>query len=203
MPKRTSNYNSWQLEKLLNPETAAAYLSAAISDSPEMFRKALRNVAQARQMAKVAREAGVTRESLYRATSDIGNPTLDTLASVFKVLDLQMIIQPRTPSAVVPAPVPAAKRATYVFVSRQAASLKRTKTRGLSAAAAGQMSFDFTSSTVASPVPAVQQSAGVRNILETAGNSGSKTFLPPYLSNIMLERNYGYPRAFNASEHIT
>ncbi len=67
MPKRTSNYSSWQLEKLTNPETAAAYLSAAISDSPEMFRNALRNVAQARQMARVARDAGVTRESLYRA----------------------------------------------------------------------------------------------------------------------------------------
>jgi len=100
MPKRTSNYNSWQLEKLTNPETAAAYLSAAISDSPEMFRKALRNVAQSRQMAKVAREAGVTRESLYRATSEIGNPTLETLDSVLQVLGLEIeIVVARSASA--------------------------------------------------------------------------------------------------------
>ncbi len=90
MPKRTSNYSSWQLEKLTNPETAAAYLSAAISDSPEMFRNALRNVAQARQMARVARDAGVTRESLYRATSEIGNPTLDTLHSVLSALGIKI-----------------------------------------------------------------------------------------------------------------
>jgi len=95
MPKRTSDYNSWQLAKLTNPETAAAYLSAAISDSPEMFRKALRNVAQSRQMAKVARDAGVTRESLYRATSDVGNPTLDTLDSVLQVLELKLAVVPK------------------------------------------------------------------------------------------------------------
>jgi hypothetical protein len=55
-----------------------------------MFRKALRNVAQARQMARVARDAGVTRESLYRATSEIGNPTLDTLDSVLSAVGIKM-----------------------------------------------------------------------------------------------------------------
>jgi len=94
MPKRTQSYNDWRLEKLKDPETAAAYLTAAIGDSPEMFRKALRNVAQARQMATVAREAGVTRESLYRATSDIGNPTLDTLDQVLGALGLKISFEP-------------------------------------------------------------------------------------------------------------
>jgi probable addiction module antidote protein len=90
MPKRTSAYNSWQLEKLTNPETAAAYLSAAIVDSPEMFRKALRNVAQSRKMSRVARSAGVTRESIYRATSDIGNPTLETLDAVLAAVGIRI-----------------------------------------------------------------------------------------------------------------
>lgn len=98
MPKRTSSYNSWRLEKLANPATAAAYLSAAMSDSPEMFRKALRNVAQSRQMASVARDAGVTRESLYRATSEIGNPTLETLNSVLQALGVKIQIVPKRPA---------------------------------------------------------------------------------------------------------
>ncbi len=93
MPKRTREYNPWRLEKLTNPETAASYLTAAITDSPEMFRKALRNVAQARQMARVARSAGVTRESLYRATSEIGNPTLDTLDAVLTAVGVKIIFR--------------------------------------------------------------------------------------------------------------
>lgn len=64
MPKRTQSYQSWRLSKLADPINAASYLTAAMKDSPDMFRKALRNVAQSRQMAKVARDAGVTRESL-------------------------------------------------------------------------------------------------------------------------------------------
>jgi probable addiction module antidote protein len=90
VPKRTQNYQSWRLSKLANRDTAAAYLSAAMNDSTEMFRKALRIVAQARQMARVAREAGVTRESLYRATSDIGNPTLDTLRPVLRAVGIKI-----------------------------------------------------------------------------------------------------------------
>ncbi len=93
MPKRTQNYQSWRLSKLSDPFNAASYLNAAINDSPEMFLKALRNVAQARRMAKVARDAGVTRESLYRATSEIGNPTLDTFVSILSALRLKFTIE--------------------------------------------------------------------------------------------------------------
>ncbi len=92
MPKRTKSYNSWRLSKLTDPEVAASYVNAAISDSPEMFLKALRNVAQARQMTKVAKTAGVTRENLYRAFSDEGNPTLDTLSSVLRAVGLKLIV---------------------------------------------------------------------------------------------------------------
>jgi probable addiction module antidote protein len=64
-----------------------------------MFRKALRNVAQARQMAKVARKAGVTRESLYRVTSDIGNPTLETLDSVLDALGIKIRFEADVPAS--------------------------------------------------------------------------------------------------------
>jgi probable addiction module antidote protein len=93
MPSRTRPYREALLEALADPVEAAHYLSAAIGDSPDMFLKALRNVAQARHMSKVAKAAGVTRESLYRATSLTGNPTLDTLASVLNALGLQIKIE--------------------------------------------------------------------------------------------------------------
>jgi len=90
MPRRTRDHQSWLIEKLTDPARAAAYLNAAIEDSREMFLEALRDVAQARQMSRVARDAGVTRESLYRATSEIGNPTLDTLDSVLAAIGIKI-----------------------------------------------------------------------------------------------------------------
>ncbi|MGO8814388.1 MAG: addiction module antidote protein [Terriglobia bacterium] len=93
MPKRTRDYRPWLLGKLTHPQTAADYLNEAMNDSPEMFLKALRNIAQARQMATVARQAGVQRESLYRTLSKRGNPRLDTLNAVLRVLGLRIAIQ--------------------------------------------------------------------------------------------------------------
>jgi probable addiction module antidote protein len=69
------------LERLANPEVAKHYLSEAVEESHESFLTALKTVAQARQMAKVARHAGVQRETLYRSLSEGGNPTLDTLSA--------------------------------------------------------------------------------------------------------------------------
>jgi probable addiction module antidote protein len=92
MPKKTRSYRSWQLERLANPKIAADYLNASLKDSSEIFLRALGNVAQARQMAKVARDAGVQRETLYRSLSEQGNPTLDTLSSILKAVGLKIFI---------------------------------------------------------------------------------------------------------------
>jgi probable addiction module antidote protein len=91
MPKKRS-YRGWQLEKLANPERAASYLQNALEDSPEQFLIALGKVAQARQMSRVAAEAGIQRESLYRSLSSSGNPTLNTLMSVLKAVGLRLTI---------------------------------------------------------------------------------------------------------------
>ncbi len=93
MPKRTRDHQSWLIEKLSDADRAASYLTSALEDSPEMFLEALRDVAQAQQMTKVARKAGVTRESLYKLTSITGNPTLDSLHSVLEALDLKIEIR--------------------------------------------------------------------------------------------------------------
>lgn len=92
MPKRTRSYRSWQMEKLADPGRAANYLNAAFRDSSEAFLVALSKVAQAKQMAKVAREAGIQRETLYRSFSKQGNPTLETLSSVLNAVGLRLLV---------------------------------------------------------------------------------------------------------------
>ena len=65
-----------------DPEFAAEYLKAAIEeaeDEPRVLLIALRRIAEARGgLAKVAKAAGIERESLYRALSQRGNPRLST-----------------------------------------------------------------------------------------------------------------------------
>ena len=62
MPKRTSSYHSGLIDRLRNPQAAASYLRAAMEDSREMFLVALRNVAEARQMSKVAERARISAD---------------------------------------------------------------------------------------------------------------------------------------------
>jgi probable addiction module antidote protein len=94
MPKRTSDYHDGLLEELRDPRMAAHYLNAAYEDSPEMFLKALRNVAEARQMSSVARGAGISRESIYRMLSESGNPTYSSLLGILKSVGLRLVAQP-------------------------------------------------------------------------------------------------------------
>src|SRR5271166_5180385 len=94
MTMKTSSYRQSLLTSLLDPVEASAYLNAALEDSPEAFLKALKNVAQARTMANVAREAGIQRETLYRAFSEQGNPTFETLSSVLGALGMKLSIAP-------------------------------------------------------------------------------------------------------------
>jgi probable addiction module antidote protein len=89
VPKRTRPYRARLLERLTRPEDAANYLNAAMGDSRETFLTALKDVAQAHQMARVAKESGLQRETLYRSFSNEGNPTLDTLLSVLSVFKIK------------------------------------------------------------------------------------------------------------------
>jgi len=94
MPKRTRDYREGLLKSLLEPNAAAVYLNAALEDSDEMFLIALRDVAEARQMAKVASDAGLSRESIYRTLSESGNPRYNSLLGILRALDLRLAIEP-------------------------------------------------------------------------------------------------------------
>lgn len=95
MTRKTRPFSDLRQEQLLIAEVASEYLNLAKAQSQEVFLKALRRVAQARQMARVAKEANIQRETLYHALSEIGNPTLLTLTSVLDVLELDFIIKPK------------------------------------------------------------------------------------------------------------
>ena len=81
--------------RLRNPTYAAAYLTAAMEDEePVVYLQALRHVAEAHGMAKVAEASGVPRESVYRALSAKGNPRWTTLAAILRGIGLQLTIAP-------------------------------------------------------------------------------------------------------------
>jgi probable addiction module antidote protein len=95
MPKRTRDHHAWLMEELRDAANAAEYLNEARKESRKDFLKALRNVAEARRMAVVAQDAGVNRESLYRALSEDGNPRLDTYDAVLEAVGLDYSFKPK------------------------------------------------------------------------------------------------------------
>src|SRR5579862_5615160 len=74
---------------------AAEYLKASLEDGdePRVLLIALRHLAQAQGIAKVAKAAGIERESLYRALSARGNPRLSTLVAVTKAVGLRLTVE--------------------------------------------------------------------------------------------------------------
>ena len=85
-------------ELAADPEFAVEYLKAAMAeadekDGKEILLNALRQIAEAHGgMAKVAEASGIPRESLYRALSAKGNPTLSTLLAVLHAVGLKLSI---------------------------------------------------------------------------------------------------------------
>jgi len=78
---------------LQTPADIAAYLDAYLEDgTPEELLGALNTIARSRGMSALARETGISREALYRAFSDNGNPTLDTLLRVMKALGVRLAV---------------------------------------------------------------------------------------------------------------
>jgi probable addiction module antidote protein len=80
-------------EHLRTPEEMAAYLEACLeqADGDAAFvAKALGDIARAKGMSQVARDAGVSRESLYKALSGDRIPSFDTILKVTSALGLRL-----------------------------------------------------------------------------------------------------------------
>jgi probable addiction module antidote protein len=82
-------------EYLDDEETMAEYLTAALEDSnPKVFLAALGDVAKAQGMAEIARNAGLGRESLYKALSAGSHPRYETIHAVLRALGVRLAVQP-------------------------------------------------------------------------------------------------------------
>ena len=89
MPLETIPYDV--AEHLTHPGDQAELIADAVaSGDAAIIRQALNVVARARGMAQIAREAGVTREALYRALSPEGDPRMSTLLGVFGALGVKL-----------------------------------------------------------------------------------------------------------------
>lgn len=76
-----------------NDAVIAEYLSAAAEDAnPEVFVTALGNVAKARGMAQIAKDAGLGRESLYKTLSAGAHPRFETINSVLHALGVKFTV---------------------------------------------------------------------------------------------------------------
>ena len=95
--KTTITHDEFMVKKLRsNPEFAVEYLKAAMEDAdePHVLLIALRHIAEARGgVAKIAKKAGIERESLYRVLSPRGNPRFSTLMAVTKAMGLTLTVE--------------------------------------------------------------------------------------------------------------
>lgn len=80
-------------EQLRTPQEMAAYLDAWFEEAPNDaagIARALGDIARARGMTQVARDAGLSRESLYKALSEDGNPSFATILKVARALGVRL-----------------------------------------------------------------------------------------------------------------
>src|ERR1035438_4158067 len=87
----TTRYNV--PEHLRTPEEMAAYLEACLEEAgggAAFIAKALGDIARAKGMTQVARDAGLSRESLYKALSGERSPGFDTILKVIEALGLSL-----------------------------------------------------------------------------------------------------------------
>ena len=95
MALATTHWDS--AEHLKTEEDIRLYLEACLEDAgddPAFIVHALGVVARARNMSQLARDTGLTREGLYKALSDDGNPSFATVAKVAKALGFRLTVQP-------------------------------------------------------------------------------------------------------------
>jgi probable addiction module antidote protein len=84
-------------QQLRTPEEMAAYLDAWLEEAPDDaagITRALGDMARAKGMSQVARDAGLSRESLYKALSETGNPSFATVLKVARALEVKFHAQP-------------------------------------------------------------------------------------------------------------
>ncbi|MDE0256649.1 MAG: putative addiction module antidote protein [Rhodospirillaceae bacterium] len=92
----TEFFAKWDAaEHLRTREDVQLYLEACAEEDPgdgSLIRAALNDIARAENMSRLAREAGLSREGLYKALSEDGNPTFATVMKITRALGMQLRI---------------------------------------------------------------------------------------------------------------
>ena len=91
-----TNYAPFDAADYLDDEeTIAEYLTAALEDTnPDVFLAAVRDVARARGMTHLARDAGLGRESLYKALAPGAKPRYETVQKLLHALGVKLSAAP-------------------------------------------------------------------------------------------------------------
>lgn len=98
--KKTTTTRFDVAEHLRTPEEMAAYLEACFEeagDDAEFIAKALGDIARAKGMTQIARDTGLSRESLYKALSGERTPGFDTILKVIQALGLKLHAEAANP----------------------------------------------------------------------------------------------------------
>jgi probable addiction module antidote protein len=95
MAQKKIETRSYDAAKYLKTEKDMAdYLEAALEDGhPAVIATALGNISRAKGMTKIARKAGLGRESLYKALSPGGNPEFTTVMKVVRALGMKIHVE--------------------------------------------------------------------------------------------------------------
>ncbi len=92
----TEAFTRWEVtEHLRSVEDARLYLEACAEEDPgdgSLIRAALNDIARAGNMSGLAREAGMSREGLYKALSEDGNPSFATVMRIARALGMRLRI---------------------------------------------------------------------------------------------------------------
>jgi probable addiction module antidote protein len=86
-------------EHLRTPAEMAAYLESALEESDgdaTMVAKAIGDIARVKGMSQVAKDSGLSRESLYKALSGERSPGIDTILKVISALGIKLHAEART-----------------------------------------------------------------------------------------------------------
>ena len=99
MVKKAKEYLPDLHDRLNDPEYAADYLNAVLTDPDQdsvekRFLVALKDIAQARGITQVASDADLNRQHLYTMLSENGNPELQTLKAILEAVGLSLMVSP-------------------------------------------------------------------------------------------------------------
>ena len=95
MPEKLTEFDA--AEFINTEERARLYLEAAADEDPgdgSLIRAALNDIARARNMSSLARDAKLDRAGLYKALSEDGNPSFTTVMKITRALGLKLRLEP-------------------------------------------------------------------------------------------------------------